>query len=69
VGFYEAFGREGILDLMTEEVFQMLLNVFTVSIILIIVVPRHWAYTIDNNLLKVIHSVIILLFSCFPENK
>jgi hypothetical protein len=49
MGFYEGIGRDGILDLMTEEVSQMLLNVFTVSIILIIVVPRSWAYTVIVN--------------------
>jgi len=47
----------------------MLLYVFTISIILIIVVPRYWAITTDSNSLKVIYPVIILLFSCFPENK
>jgi hypothetical protein len=68
VGFYEGSGREGILDLMIYDVFQMLLHLFTISIILIIV-PRYWAITTDSNSLKVTYSAIILLFSCFPENK
>jgi hypothetical protein len=47
----------------------MRLNVFAVFIIFIIVVCRYRAYTTGSKLLKVIHCVIILLFSCFPENK